>query len=293
MIWVWVRVGVRRVKVGVRVGGAALDLLCRRLVPPPHEQRAVIHVLDQHHCRVTVLAAPAIAREGQVDLVRADLELRSRRPVRGVRRPRGPIACVEDRASQDSGQLVGLHRLLLAPDHTSGCPTLRPASADQPLGRLWPATSAAPRPGDWVATDEDGVARVTHTISFRHGPHDAAGRLRHALGTRGDGHAKRLQRHGAHHHVPLHDAQVERHQQRRARRQLRVEAACLVRVRVMVRVRVRVGVRVRVRASKRRAFSKRQRKAGKADAVVGASSECTWFHSPPCVLLGPESLVRP
>ena len=53
------------------------------------------------------------------------------------------------------------------------------------------------------------------------------------------------------------------------------------------------GARVLSRASKLRAFSKRQRKAGKADAVVGASSECTWSHSPPCVLLGPERLVRP
>ena len=37
---------------------------------------------------------------------------------------------------------LALRRLLLAPDHASGCPTLRPASANQPLGPLWPATEA-------------------------------------------------------------------------------------------------------------------------------------------------------
>ena len=33
----------------------------------------------------------------------------------------------------------------------------------------------------------------------------------------------------------------------------------------------------------------RQRKEGKADALLGANSSCTWLHSPPCVLFGPES----
>ena len=39
------------------------------------------------------------------------------------------------------GQLA-LRRLLSALDHASGCPTLRPTSAIQPLGRLWPAILA-------------------------------------------------------------------------------------------------------------------------------------------------------
>ena len=38
----------------------------------------------------------------------------------------------------------------------------------------------------------------------------------------------------------------------------------------------RSGTRVISRASKLRALSKCQRKEGKAGAVVGASSECTW-----------------
>ena len=33
--------------------------------------------------------------------------------------------------------------LLPASDHTPGCPRLRPASANQPLGRCWPATQAS------------------------------------------------------------------------------------------------------------------------------------------------------
>jgi hypothetical protein len=67
----------------------------------------VIHAVDQHHRRVTVLVAVAIACEGQVDLVRAELELRSRRPARGVRWPRGPIACAGNKVSHAWGQLVG------------------------------------------------------------------------------------------------------------------------------------------------------------------------------------------
>ena len=34
---------------------------------------------------------------------------------------------------------LALRRLLSAPDHASGCPRLRPASDNQPLGRRWPA----------------------------------------------------------------------------------------------------------------------------------------------------------
>eukprot|EP00964_Phaeocystis_antarctica_P011033 scaffold6066_cov69-Phaeocystis_antarctica.AAC.4 len=41
----------------------------------------------------------------------------------------------------DLGQL-DLRRLLSAPEHASGCPRLRPASANQPLGPLWPAIQA-------------------------------------------------------------------------------------------------------------------------------------------------------
>ncbi len=39
------------------------------------------------------------------------------------------------------GQLP-VRRLLSAPEHASGCPKLRPASANQPLGPRWPAIQA-------------------------------------------------------------------------------------------------------------------------------------------------------
>eukprot|EP00964_Phaeocystis_antarctica_P088636 scaffold56425_cov71-Phaeocystis_antarctica.AAC.2 len=48
----------------------------------------------------------------------------------------------EPRLPPDFGQLA-LRGLLSAPDHASGCPGPRPASADQPLGPLWPATQAS------------------------------------------------------------------------------------------------------------------------------------------------------
>eukprot|EP00964_Phaeocystis_antarctica_P116708 scaffold80614_cov29-Phaeocystis_antarctica.AAC.1 len=45
---------------------------------------------------------------------------------------------VESKLAQPCGQLA-LRRLLSASDHASGCPSLRPASANPPRGRLWPA----------------------------------------------------------------------------------------------------------------------------------------------------------
>ena len=40
----------------------------------------------------------------------------------------------ENKVAQASARGLALWRLLSAPDHTSGCPALRPASASQPLG---------------------------------------------------------------------------------------------------------------------------------------------------------------
>ena len=61
-------------------------------------------------------------------------------PPRTAARQRAP-ACVESKVAQPSGQLA-LRRPLSAPEHGLGCPELRPASANQPLGPRWPA-----RPG--------------------------------------------------------------------------------------------------------------------------------------------------
>ena len=47
-------------------------------------------------------------------------------------------------AGSGYGQLA-LRRLLSATDDASGCPRLRPASANLPLGRLWPAVGALVR----------------------------------------------------------------------------------------------------------------------------------------------------
>ena len=51
----------------------------------------------------------------------------------------------EDLCRKQAGSAVRqlvLLRLLPAPDHTKGCPKLRPASANQPLGPSWPPISA-------------------------------------------------------------------------------------------------------------------------------------------------------
>ena len=65
----------------------------------------------------------------------------ARRP-HSARLPRQHRAdlCGKQGAS-DLGQLA-LRRPLPVPDRASGCPELRPASANQPLGPRWPAISA-------------------------------------------------------------------------------------------------------------------------------------------------------
>ena len=65
----------------------------------------------------------------------------ARRP-HSARLPRQHSAdlCGKQGAS-DLGQLA-LRRPLPVPDRASGCPELRPASANQPLGPRWPAISA-------------------------------------------------------------------------------------------------------------------------------------------------------
>ena len=75
--------------------------------------------------------------------------------------------------------------------NTSPLPVLAVAdvSAEEASGPVAEAArvTAAPRPRDWVATDEDGIARVTPALALAHWPRDAAGRLRHTLSTRRDG----------------------------------------------------------------------------------------------------------
>ena len=55
-------------------------------------------------------------------------------------------ACDQTKAGSGFGRLA-LRRPLSATEHVPGCPRLRPASADQPLGPRWPAT-----PGWWLST---------------------------------------------------------------------------------------------------------------------------------------------
>ena len=46
------------------------------------------------------------------------------------------------KAAQASASWLCLRRLLSAPEHGPGCPKLRPASADPPLGPRWPGIQA-------------------------------------------------------------------------------------------------------------------------------------------------------
>ena len=62
------------------------------------------------------------------------------------------------------GQLA-LRRLLSAPDRASGGPELRPASANQPLGPRWPATSGLV--STWSCTGWRATDRRRHSKAAR------------------------------------------------------------------------------------------------------------------------------
>ena len=68
--------------------------------------------------------------------VRVRVRVRVSNPIHGTARH----PC-RDQAGAGFGQLA-LRRLLSAPEHASGCPKLRPASANRPLVPRWPAILA-------------------------------------------------------------------------------------------------------------------------------------------------------
>ena len=53
-----------------------------------------------------------------------------------------PIIRVRYKVARPSASWLCLRRPLSAPEHASGCPKLRPASANPPLGPRWPAIQA-------------------------------------------------------------------------------------------------------------------------------------------------------